>query len=137
MRQPSPTTARLPTNTFCPSVQRAPIRARGMTWLKCQIFVAAPIAAGRSTTAVGCAQYLPLTRSRDGHRGATLAHRSLAGVQHAHHRQPLRAVAARALAGAYAVDEVVTLGREGLDMLAAAVDRSGRRQQLIHGQRPL
>src|SRR6202167_2979138 len=39
------------TTTFCPRLQRAPITAPGITWLKCQIRVPAPTVAPSSTYA--------------------------------------------------------------------------------------
>src|SRR4051812_9374967 len=110
------------------------MRAPAMTWLKCQIFVPSPMSEGRSMTAVGCAQ--KLTGSRDGHRRAPLTHRSLARVQHAHHGQPLLTVAARPVAGAHAVDEVIALGCQRLGR-PAAVAVAALELHLIDGQRAL
>jgi hypothetical protein len=46
-------TTSAPTITFWPRTQRSPMRAPGITWQKCQIFVPAPIVQGSSMTAVG------------------------------------------------------------------------------------
>jgi hypothetical protein len=51
-----PITTRLPTKTFCPRTQLAPMRAPPLTWTQCQIFVPAPICAPSSITAVPWAQ---------------------------------------------------------------------------------
>src|SRR5690554_982350 len=55
--QPLPRTPRVPMYTFCPRTQPSPMRAPDMTWLKCQIFVPAPIWAPLSMTAVSWAKY--------------------------------------------------------------------------------
>jgi hypothetical protein len=40
------------TTTFCPSEQRSPITAPGITWQKCQMLVPAPTFAPLSTNAL-------------------------------------------------------------------------------------
>src|SRR5262245_52526501 len=76
-------TAPAPTKTFWPNVQPGPTRAPAMTWQKCQIRVPSPMAAGASTTAVGCAQNVtpaPRDRALVGH--ADVAQHLLLGVIH-------------------------------------------------------